>query len=343
MSTISFLDVTFFNGIKSEKSLDIFEKLTPLNRKIQQYLSGTIRETFPESLKDPITYFLDTPGKKIRPLFTALSCEAVGGNADDALPAAAGIELFHDFTLVHDDIMDRDDLRRGKPTIHRKWDEGTAILVGDALIGMAYVSLQKCSSDRLPEVLQHFSEAVIKVCEGQALDKEFEKASSVSLDEYLEMISKKTAWLFKVSCQIGAILGNGTTEQVEALTHFGYSLGMGFQIQDDLLDFIADETKLGKKVGSDFKMDKKTYVTLKYQECLRNNSHLRSTYPENIWEFPSLEALKKALYNIGAVEETRKIVDRYIDEALEALSQIQPLNEQNPLYQITLFLQDRQY
>ncbi|MEJ2637097.1 MAG: polyprenyl synthetase family protein [Calditrichia bacterium] len=323
--------------------MNIFEKLQPLIESVQRTLQENVRESFPHTLKEPIKYFLETPGKKVRPLLTLLSCQAVGGAVEPALPAAAGVELFHDFTLIHDDIMDRDDLRRGRPTIHKIWDEGAAILAGDALVGMAYASILQCDREHLPEVLNHFSEGIIKVCEGQALDKEFESRQQVSTEEYLDMISKKTAWLFKLACQIGAILGGGSPDQVEHLRRFGDNLGLGFQMQDDLLDFVAEEEKLGKKVGSDLKMDKKTYVTLKYEEHLRQNPELASRYPAKILQFASLEDLKNALFDLGIVEETRREVDACLEEALQNLEAVQPLNENNDIYQIVQFLRTRQY
>ncbi len=323
--------------------MEVFEKLAPLSDRVQQELEKAVWESFPVTLREPILYFLKTPGKKIRPLFNLLSCQAVGGRIEDALPAAVGLELFHDFTLIHDDIMDQDELRRGSLTIHKKWDVGTAILAGDALIGMAYRSMQQARTDRLEEVLHLFSEGVIKVCEGQALDKEFEGRPQISEAEYLEMISKKTAWLFRISCQIGAIIGGGTEAQIDAMAEFGYQLGIGFQIQDDLLDFVADESKLGKHVGSDLQRDKKTYVTLKYRELLEKRSPAGKTYPKNIYQFASLNELKAALYELGLVEETQQVVEGYISRALQALETVQPLNPENHLYQITQFLRQRQY
>ncbi len=323
--------------------MNIFEKLEPLTRQIQRELKDSVKDDFPHTLREPIRYFLETPGKRIRPLLTLLSCRAVGGNYEDALPAAVGIELFHDFTLIHDDIMDQDELRRGRSTIHKRWNESTAILVGDALVGMAYASMLRSRSENLELVLNHFSEGLIKVCEGQALDTEFESREQVNLDEYLDMIAKKTAWLFKLACQIGAIVGGGTSMQVEAMRVFGDNTGMGFQIQDDLLDFIADEKKLGKKVGSDLKMKKKTYVALKYNEHLKENSNFQTCYPMKMWEFQSLDQLQNTLFDLGIVEQIKMVVESYFNRAFESLQKVFPLNKENELYQIVRFLQNRQY
>ncbi len=323
--------------------MDIFTQLQPLTRQIEQTLKASVQEGFPRTLKEPIRYFLDTPGKRIRPLLTLLSCQAVGGKTGDALSAAAGIELFHDFTLIHDDIMDQDEMRRGRSTIHTLWDESTAILAGDALVGMAYASLLKSEPRYLWRVMDLFSEGLIKVCEGQALDTEFEQREEVRPEEYLDMIHKKTAWLFKMSCQIGAILGGASESQVEDIHAFGENLGMGFQIQDDLLDFVADESKLGKKVGSDLKMGKKTYVALKYNMHLQRNPGLAGRYPDKMRDFTSLQDLKEALESLGIVAEIQAVADDYIEKALQSLGRIQPLTDDNPIYRIVRFLQTRQY
>jgi geranylgeranyl diphosphate synthase type II len=326
-----------------KRSRDIFEKLQPLSRKIQSQLQQSVRNSFPVTLKEPSLYFLESPGKKIRPLLTLLCCQAVGGNPEHALSAAAGIELFHDFSLVHDDIMDQDELRRGRQTIHTKWDEGTAILVGDALIGLALENMVRSASRHHSEVIQLFSEALIVVCEGQALDKEFEKRNDLTLPEYLDMISKKTSWLFQLSCQVGAILGDAQAPQVAAFRRFGWYLGMGFQIQDDLLDFIGDEAKLGKKVGSDLKRDKKTYITLKYQEFVQEFPEKAAAYPKQLWQFENLRDLKNALFDLGLVRDTLSVAERYIRDALDNLQTVQTLDEENDLYQVVRFLQNRQY
>ena len=239
--------------------------------------------------------------------------------------------------------MDQDELRRGLTTLHIKYDDGTAILTGDALIGLAYQQILKSPPRQLRAITDIFTEALVKVCEGQALDKEFETRSDVSINAYLDMISKKTGWLIKVACSIGGLCGNGTPAQVALLTEFGENLGLGFQIQDDLLDFIADETKLGKKVGSDFKMDKKTYVALKCREMIQGNTALQKIYPLDILKYPSFADFQKALYDIGVVDAVKQEAECYLNKALSALEQLSPLNEKNSLFQITQFLKHRQY
>ncbi len=310
---------------------------------IQQGLLSSVSPDLPGSLVEPIAYFLQMPSKKIRPLLALSACECVGGKLSNALPAATAVELFHDFTLIHDDIMDQDELRRGYQTLHIKYDDSTAILVGDAMIGMAYQQLIQSPPASLTEVTRIFTDALVKVCEGQALDKEFEKRASVSVDEYLDMINKKTAWLIKIACSMGSICGGASPEQVSLLALFGECLGLGFQIKDDLLDFVADESMLGKQVGSDFRMDKKTYVTMKYRETISGNPELASKYPLNIPEFDNFQDFQKALYDLKIVEATEAVIEEYTRRSLDALAQIAPLNNDNPLYFITQFLHERQY
>jgi geranylgeranyl pyrophosphate synthase len=320
----------------------IFHQLSSQLQQIHEKLQESIKESFPASLRDPILYFLESSGKKIRPLLTLLSCEAVGGHLDQAMPAALGIELFHDFTLIHDDIMDRDELRRGRYTIHTKWGEDAAILVGDALVGLAYERFLQSDARHLARVMNLFTDTLIKVCEGQALDKEFEKREDVSLDDYLEMITKKTAWLIRLSTQLGAILGNGSKEQIDAMTLFGHQLGIGFQIQDDWLDYVGEESSLGKKVGSDLKLDKKTFVSLKYREIMMRNPELIHQYPGRLSGFNSLPELKKALIELEIAQEIEQLIDTYFQDALQSLHKVQPLSDQNQIYQLVLFLKSRQ-
>ncbi len=304
---------------------------------------NSVPPDLPASLAEPIFYFLKMPGKKIRPLLVLSACEAVGGKPEDALPAAVAVELFHDFTLIHDDIMDQDELRRGLQTLHVKYGNPTAILVGDLLIGVAYKVLLRSPAAQLKPVLDIFTDTLVKVCEGQALDEEFEKRAEVRVEEYLDMIGKKTAWLIQTACALGAICGGGNPEQVQHLSRFGYAMGLAFQIQDDLLDFIADETMLGKKIGSDFRMDKKTYVLLKYKQTLRQYPHLQSNYPLDIHRFTEFEAFQKALHELGIVDAVKQDADRYFDEAVTALQAGIGDDRDNPLYQLIAFLQNRQY
>jgi len=275
--------------------------------------------SFPASEKvalfhDPINYINSLPGKRFRPILTVLSGLIVNGNTDNLIFAAAAIELLHNFTLVHDDIMDQDDTRRGKPTVHKKWDLGTAILAGDGLIGLAYKKLLQTQSKKSIELLNLFTDAMLEICEGQAMDKSFETENSVSKEAYLKMISKKTAVLIRLACKTGAIVGGGSNEQIFALESFGYQIGMGFQIQDDMLDVLADEDKLGKKVGSDLAMNKKTILSIMLAEKSK----------KNISSISSIKDFRQLLEKEDVIGEAQRIIDSYFNGAAEQLKKLPP-------------------
>lgn len=235
-------------------------EINQLRERIDRELLNAIPEIQPQSLYEPIRYFISIGGKRLRPILLILSARAVGGNIERAMNAAVAIELLHNFTLVHDDIMDNDHLRRGHSTVHTKWDESVAILAGDGLIGLAYRQLMKLSGDALIPVCRLFTEGVIEVCEGQAFDKEFETRSDISLEDYFHMIGKKTGRLITMATQIGAIVGGGSEEEIDILTNYGSVIGTAFQIQDDLLDIVSSEEVIGKTFGSDVMAGKKTYM-----------------------------------------------------------------------------------
>ncbi len=265
---------------------------------------------------EPINYINSLPGKKIRPLLTLVVGLTLGGKVEDLTKTAAAIELLHNFSLVHDDIMDQDETRRGQPTVHTKWDIGTAILAGDGLLGLAYRKLLQTNNIRDSRLAIRFTDAMLEICEGQALDKMFETEILVSEEEYLEMISKKTAELISISCEFGAIVAGGTAEQIKSMTDLGYNLGMGFQIQDDLLDVIADEEVLGKKVGSDLQMNKKTFVTIKLHEKTRR-------VPGSI---ESVQEYRELLKQENVIPEVEKMVNTYFEQAGNNLDSL-PENE----------------
>lgn len=225
----------------------------------------------PQSLYEPIQYFLQIGGKRLRPTLLLLATRAVGGDAERAMDAAVAIELLHNFTLVHDDIMDHDHLRRGHATVHTRWDESVAILAGDGLIGLAYRQLMKLPAEHLITVCRLFTEGVIEVCEGQAYDKEFEKRDDVTLDDYFLMIGKKTGRLITMATQIGAMVGGGSDEEIEILRSYGERIGAAFQVQDDLLDIVEPEEVIGKTFGSDITAGKKTYLMIRILEKLQGN------------------------------------------------------------------------
>jgi len=229
---------------------------------IDTYLANFVDEQKPRTLYEPARYILAAGGKRIRPLLVLLSCEAVGGGKEDAIHAGAALEILHNFTLVHDDIMDHAPSRRGRPTVHKKWDNNVAILAGDALLALAYRALLRTPSSRIREISKVFTEGVVEVCEGQAFDKEFEDDTNVGVADYLRMIQKKTGKMVAAATEIGGLIGNAQPEHLKALRRYGERTGRAFQVQDDLLDITADEEEFGKKIGSDLIEGKKTYLLL---------------------------------------------------------------------------------
>lgn len=269
-----------------------------LRDRVDHHIEAVVESCpYPASLYDPIRYVMRVGGKRVRPLLVLLSARALGARDEEVLDLAVAVELLHTFTLVHDDIMDRDDMRRGHPTIHARWDEGTAILAGDALIGLAYRCLSRQDGPRMGEMIRTFTDAVVEVCEGQALDKEFEGRPGITLREYEEMIARKTGRLISMSARLGALAADATPEGADALESFGAALGKAFQIQDDLLDYFSSTQELGKAVGSDLAMHKATYATLKGRQLAQGEDARR------------LEELLRS-GSTGAVDEIRGLLER---------------------------------
>lgn len=214
------------------------------------------------NLVEPIRYLLSLGGKRIRPVLTLLGHELFNGNAEDVISQALAVEVFHNFTLMHDDIMDNAPLRRGKQTVHEKWNVNAAVLSGDGMMIQSYDLLLKNQEDKFVELFRCFNQTAWEVCVGQQMDMDFEKREDVSLDEYLEMIRLKTAVLLGCALRLGAIAANATSEDQEHLRLFGEHLGLSFQLRDDYLDAYGDPEKFGKQVGGDILSDKKTYLYL---------------------------------------------------------------------------------
>jgi geranylgeranyl diphosphate synthase, type II len=301
-------------------------RLQPLLQSVERPLSVLFRNRSPEGLYEPMAYVLSAGGKRIRPLLLLVSAESVGGSARESLDAALAVELLHTFTLVHDDIMDHDVLRRGRPTVHRRWDEATAILAGDGLVTAAYASLLKTRHPRLPDVLERFTGGLAVLCEGQALDKAYEREESVGLDGYLDMIGKKTAKLIETACAMGGILGGGTEREIGALGDFGSGIGMAFQIQDDLLDLVASEEILGKPVGSDIAERKKTFLTIHFLAAADGTRRDRF---RRLWGRRELTAddigeIRTLFAETGTLDAAVAAVGKATDSALSALSAVRP-------------------
>lgn len=220
----------------------------------------------PIRLYEPIDYTLSLGGKRLRPVLTLMAADMFGCDPDKVLYPAMGIEIFHNFTLVHDDIMDNAPIRRGKPSVYKKWNPNTAILSGDTMFALAYEYIYRVDKDLLPEILAVFTTTAKEVCEGQQLDMDFESTEKVDIKEYLEMIRLKTAVLLAASLKIGAIISRTTKDNTDSIYHCGINMGLAFQLMDDLLDTFSDPKKFGKKTGGDIMEGKKTYLYLKALE-----------------------------------------------------------------------------
>ncbi|MFC6098626.1 polyprenyl synthetase family protein [Olivibacter domesticus] len=218
--------------------------------------------TEPSNLYDPIRYFLSIGGKRLRPVLTLLATDLFGEKIEKSLSAALAIEVFHNFTLMHDDIMDEAPLRRGKDTVHKKWDTNTAILSGDAMMITSYQLLSKSQTDNLSEVLHIFSKMALEVCEGQQLDMDFGNSPSVTEEDYLQMIRLKTSVLLGAALEIGALIAGANPKDRKLLYEFGVNMGIAFQLQDDLLDIYGDPKKFGKQIGGDIIENKKTFLLI---------------------------------------------------------------------------------
>ncbi len=297
-------------------------------KKINKILFGSLRNRKPASLYEPGSYILNSGGKRLRPLLVLLSAKAVGGKYKDAYNAAAAVEMLHNFTLVHDDIMDNADKRRGRLTLHKKFDHNTAILTGDSLLSIAYEYLLKDCNGNSKQVIGSFTQGLIEVCEGQSLDTDFESRKNVSLSEYIFMIKKKTAAMAEMCCKIGALLGGGTKLQVNALGKYGLNLGIAFQIQDDLLDISADEKKFGKTIGGDLVEGKKTFLFL---QALEKSSGWERIKLLKVVERKGIRRNQvlgyKMIYEkLGVLDDARREIRAYTKKAL---SSINILNEEN--------------
>lgn len=232
----------------------------------------------PRGLYEPIAYVLSLGGKRIRPALTLMACDMFTDEVEPSISAALGLEVFHNFTLLHDDIMDRAEVRRGKPTVHLKWNDNTAILSGDVMQIAAYQLIARTPEKSLKKVLDLFSATAVEICEGQQYDVDFENRNEVKAEEYLEMIRLKTAVLLGCALKMGAIIGGATDNDAQQLYDFGINIGLAFQLKDDLLDVYGDEATFGKKIGGDILCNKKTYLLIHALRLATENTLENLTY-----------------------------------------------------------------
>jgi geranylgeranyl diphosphate synthase, type II len=286
--------------------------------------------TEPKKLYEPIRYTLASGGKRIRPVLVLAAYNMYSNSIDKAVYPALAIELFHNFTLIHDDIMDKAPLRRGQPTIFAKWGQDVAILSGDALNILAYQLLSRTDKECLGEVLSTFNKFAIGVCDGQQMDMDFETAHYVTQEEYLTMIELKTSILLKGALEIGGILGGASKSDIIKLGEFGVNLGLAFQLQDDLLDAYGNSNTFGKKIGGDIIANKKTFLTIKAFSLAKGNSlEMLNSYfkAHNIDPLVKVKGVLSIYDEVGVREIAEKIISEYFQKALSALEKLSVTQE----------------
>ncbi|MFN5416206.1 MAG: polyprenyl synthetase family protein [Flavobacteriia bacterium] len=318
--------------------------LQDLARQIELEIQSLDIPQKPENLYEPLRYFLSLGGKRIRPILTILGADLFENEYSKSKNAALAIELFHNFSLIHDDIMDEAPLRRAKETVHTKWNTNIAILSGDVLLIKAYQEICKQQAKHIPDLMQVFNQTAVEVCEGQQMDMDFEKRTDITIPEYIEMIRLKTSVLLGCALEMGAIISDTSLENRKALYDFGVNIGIAFQIQDDLLDLYADAAKFGKQVGGDIIANKKTILVLKakalanpmQKEFLKNLEQITNSQDK-------IEQTKSIFAELGIKEEVKKLRDSYFEMGIKSLQEIDvPEKNKEKLIALANFLQDRE-
>lgn len=270
-------------------------------------------------LYSPIEYGMAEGGKRLRPVMTLMACEAFGDNIDNAINAAIGMEMYHNFTLLHDDVMDNSDLRRGRPTVHRKWNSSTAILSGDTMLTLATQLVMTVNDSILREVLDTFNQMSIDVFEGQQLDMDFETRDNVTLDEYMTMITGKTSALLGCATKVGALIAGCSEHDAEAMYDFGVALGLAFQIQDDYLDVYGDESTFGKPIGGDILNNKKTFLMLTALDIDKNENSNLMTAMNMPASKEKIESVRKEYDALGIPAICRNKILEYSQQASQLI------------------------
>ncbi len=292
----------------------------------------------PQNLYAPIQYVLSLGGKRIRPLTALMACELFSGDIQKAIKPALALEVFHNFTLLHDDIMDRAEVRRGHPCVHVKWNDSEAILSGDAMLIKSYQLLEQCDPAVLPQLLGLFSKTAAEVCDGQQYDIDFESRTDVGVEEYIEMIRLKTAVLLAGSLKIGAICGGASEIDAQYLYEFGIGIGIAFQLKDDILDVYGDEKNFGKQIGGDICCNKKTFLlinALQKAEGEEKEELLSWIQKEEFNREEKIAAVTKIYDNLGLRTLTEQKMESYYQQAIEALRKVnRPEAEKQVFYDL---------
>ena len=307
----------------SQAAASIFAGMNSYYKLIESAIKDLHFKGQPVSLYEPANYMMSLGGKRIRPILTLMSCKMFGGSLDKAIHPAISMEVFHNFTLVHDDFMDNAAMRRGKKTVHEKWDVPTAILAGDVMLVLAYKLLSESSGDKMPEMITLFNETAIKVCEGQQLDMEFQTHDEIRIDEYIEMIGLKTAALLAGCLKMGAIIAGASKKDAASVYDFGYKLGISFQIQDDLLDSFGDPKTFGKSIGGDIVENKKTFLAIKARElappAIRKKLDKLAIERDYV---KKVELIITIYEQLGVKHITKDLSEKYYNEALISLEKV---------------------
>lgn len=297
-----------------------------LSALIEDYITSLEFPGRPAALYDPIRYSLEGGGKRVRPLLALLACQAFGGRVRDALPLAAAVEVFHNFTLLHDDVMDNADMRRGRPSVHARWGEDTAILSGDVMMIYAYKLLARSPQHLVAGLLEQFNRMGAEVCEGQQFDMDFQSQDLVTEAEYMEMIALKTAALMARPAQMGAMIAGASDEDCAAMYRFGFELGLAFQLQDDLLDSYSDDPCFGKKVGGDIIEGKKSFlaVTASLRGDEAERERLAALLADGVMDEAAKVAQVRALYDgLDIRALTGAGIGKHLAQAVAALEGIE--------------------
>ncbi|MDA0987278.1 MAG: polyprenyl synthetase family protein [Bacteroidetes bacterium] len=325
--------------------MNFLKEYTQYKNLINSKLSKTAISGKPELIYSPVKYILNGGGKRMRPILTLLSSQAVGGKKYSAINAALAIEMLHAFTLVHDDIMDNAPTRRGRKTIHTKWNISAAILVGDGIIALSFLELLKTKSNKISEISKVFTKGLIDVCDGQALDKEFETNKNVTIKDYFKMIDLKTGRMVATSTEIGAIIGGGKSSEISALRKFGESLGRAFQIQDDLLDVISNKKTFGKEIGNDITSGKKTFLLLNAlkKSTGKDKDLIKSIIKNNGIEKNKIEKVKDIYNRLGIINQSKNEVGKEILKACDKLYSLPKTDARQMLFWFASMLLQRKF
>lgn len=314
---------------------------------VENRLTALAFERYPVELYQPVRYILSIGGKRFRPCLTIMAHSLFSDDIEPVINPALGLEIFHNFTLLHDDIMDNAAMRRNSPTVHTKWNQNTAILSGDSMLILAYQLISQTHTDILSKVLKLFNQTALEVCEGQQLDMNFEKLSDVSIDQYLEMIRLKTAVLIAASLAMGGITAHAATDDIENLYQFGLNIGIAFQLQDDYLDIFAENEQFGKTIGGDIVANKKTFLIISALQ--HADSDTRKDLKNWLIDKKSnsddkIQAVKTIYEKLNIPSKTKELANEFFSNGLDYLNKINiPDSRKSPIIQLVTRIMKREH